>query len=160
MSELSIPFIYPTRLDCRSVLVRRVLDITIDIKSDRKHIAVRRVVAESLARITLHAWFVRPSALIGAGKPTLWFVGRRARLPNTVTTVRAASGTMVVVAARPDIVRVTKPIRAKCTRAEALDMTKGKFIVLRSVPCGVHSRHSMDPWGMKVADPMLSVVVD
>jgi hypothetical protein len=67
---------------------------------------------------------------------------------------------MVVVAARPSIVRVTKSIRAKCTRAEALDMTKGKFIVLRSVPCGVHSRHSMDPWGMKVTDAVLSIIVN
>ena len=101
LSELSIPLFEPTRFNIRTVLVGSVFDITIDIKCDGEHIAVHRVVSKTLAGVALHAWFVSPTSLVWSCKPTLWFVGWVAGIPNAVASFRAAAGAVVIITALP-----------------------------------------------------------
>ena len=42
----------------------------------------------------------------------------------------------------------------------ALEVAEGCFVILRSIPRGIHACHTADPWGVQVPDAMFCSIVD
>jgi hypothetical protein len=94
-------FIEPARFDGGAVGSRDILGVPVDVEGDRQHIAVDSVVPNPLARVALHARFVRVAALVWLCVLTLGFVGRRAWGAKPVATFSAAAVPVGVVATIP-----------------------------------------------------------
>ena len=98
--------------------------------------------ANHLACITLYARFVCAATFVWPCEPTLGFVRRWARGAKTVASFGASAIPVGVVASIPI------SVKAIYLWGVALEVAEGFFVILRSIPRGIHARHMVNPRGV------------
>jgi hypothetical protein len=102
----------------------------------------------------LHARLVCAATLVWRCEPTLGFVRRRAWGAKPVATFSADAVPVGIVAA------ILISVKAMESWGVALEVAEGCFVILRSIPRGIHTCHTVDPRGVQVPDAMFCIIVD